>query len=85
MCATFTWESDGTMMHCGMTKSWREFWETLGPDIHVDVNLARATYLNIVVDLRNMMKSSRSGLQIPLISIQLGICGMYWINKFNPR
>ena len=26
------------------------FWETLGPGIHVDVNLTCATYLNMVVD-----------------------------------
>ena len=25
-------------------------WETLGPAIHVDVNLTRVTYLNIVAD-----------------------------------
>ncbi|KAG7467566.1 hypothetical protein MATL_G00155170 [Megalops atlanticus] len=30
---------------------WEMFcWETLGPAIHVDVNLTRATYLNIVAD-----------------------------------
>ena len=30
---------------------WAMFcWETLGPAIHVDVNLARVTYLNIVAD-----------------------------------
>ena len=30
---------------------WAMFcWETLGPAIHVDVNLTRVTYLNIVAD-----------------------------------
>jgi len=34
-----------------------------------------------------MIKSLRCcpGFQIPHISIQLGICEMCWINKFNPR
>jgi len=26
------------------------FWKTLGPTIHMDVNVARATYLNIDAD-----------------------------------
>ena len=50
--------SDGTRMHFGKTTSGggsvmlqaRFCWETLGSAIHVDVNLTRVTYLNIVAD-----------------------------------
>ena len=50
--------SDVTRMHCGKTTSqWREcdalgnvLLGTLGPAIHGDVNLTRATYLNIHAD-----------------------------------
>ena len=35
----------------GSVMLWAMFcWETLGPGIHVDVNLTLSTYLNIVVD-----------------------------------
>jgi len=37
---------------------WEMFcWETLGPAIHMDVNLTRSTYLNIVADLQGLQEN----------------------------
>ena len=52
----------------GSVMLWEMFcWETLGPAIHVDINLTRVTYQNIVADqVQPFMENGIPRWQLPL-------------------